>query len=70
MVNLHIEWRQPGTGEFLIRCNIPDSATDEILEKVLNEEREIVRRGYGDKVAETVRWRVDANWKNRLGNKV
>lgn len=65
MANLHIEWEYPGTGAYLIRSSIPDTATDEILEKVLRSEREYVTREYGPEVGQTVRWRNNQNWKAR-----
>ena len=70
MANLHIEWNEPMSGEWLVRASIPDTATDEILEKVLKMEYEHVVRQHGYHVASSVRWRENAAWKVRKRAKI
>jgi hypothetical protein len=50
----HVRWTTP-EGIALIRSSIGAGATQEVLDKVLREDREAVRQQYGDDVAATVK---------------
>lgn len=51
----YIRWTTPEGAKDVPRASIASGATQEVLDKVLANEREMVRRQHGDELAETVK---------------